>query len=297
MVNLLVVKANCVASTFGSKNINDNLDNPSALTSNKSNAYENCVNFAGGSAITSTITCSGIKCSSCKAALQSNPGAPSGTYTIDPTGSSPFQVYCDMTNDGGGWTLVLKNVTNNSDFNYSSANWTSGTPFNNSNFDLWNNGNALYQSYNTLSGTEFKVQFESNGSFIITTPTLGTAKDKATGATYKQIECSTSGSCWYQVSSACTDLKNTFHPSWILQGGYIGKVTNRVVGVGVRFGMLGNNETVDEGSMDSSLGLGLVGTASSGNQRNGAGVACDYPTSSAANTAATSFWKALLWVR
>ncbi len=118
----------------------------------------------------------GLIPSDCATYLASHPDAPSGVYLIDPDGvgqgSEPFEVYCEMSLYGGGWTLVAK-MTNQDSKQWvnARASWT-GTDAYGDTTSLDSGADAKSLAWGILPASEFLFSDNQNidaGRYVATT--------------------------------------------------------------------------------------------------------------------------------
>lgn len=158
--------------------------------------------------------------SSCKEILTLRPStyAEDGLYWLNPNGDNPFEAYCDMTHDGGGWTLVLKTTGSATDLFYDSIYWESEAVLNTS----YNNPNenetgesSKFPAYNDVEGETLRLEFVAPTEWNIHHYDLGicsktkfTTKDDCEAAgTCSDLTFTDQGNC--ENSGACSDSQFT----------------------------------------------------------------------------------------
>ncbi len=119
------------------------------------------------------IDCGGPNCNpclkadarSCKALLQNKPDATSGPYVLDTNDQDtlpPYQSYCEMFADGGGWTLALKTDGTLLTFDYDSYLWVNDELYHPESTTL-EAQEAKLQSFLELPARELRVGMRYNG--------------------------------------------------------------------------------------------------------------------------------------
>lgn len=211
---------------------------------------------------------------SCAAVLQGDPQAVSGVYTLQGK-AAPFQAFCDMQADGGGWTLALKVDGADPANGYDGAVWTAADVSGTVALDS-QPGKTL--AFSTLTVHEVRVGLRGKGVVRwLVLPVSGTSLQSLFTAG-KPVPTQLGALAWETLLDPGSVQSNC-----LLEG------LNVVPGGGgkVRVGISANNED-DCSSNDSWLGLG--GSGACGVQKTTAGnVACWYADHGEANVPAIGY--------
>ncbi len=167
---------------------------------------------------------------------------PSGVYTLN-AGGSNWQAYCDMTSDGGGWTLILKAAGTDSRFLYSSALWTNTTLVNETSTDL-SQSSAKFRGFFTLPFSQMRLGMVDGATrYIVVSAAASSLRDVMAGG----FRATSAGrNAWRSLVASPSLQPNCNREGFNVDGGSYQRV---------RIGIMANQEN-DCDSPDSRIGFG-----------------------------------------
>jgi hypothetical protein len=211
--------------------------------------------------------------SSCNALHLARAELGSGVYAVDVDGTSgatePFDVYCEMTREEGGWTLAMKVDGTQNTWLYDDAIWTSGNLLNEASTNL-DRTEAKLAPYLNMPFTELLIgmdDFSNTPRWAALSLPSSQGALVSTFASDNYIPTTLGRSGWLALISS-----SALQPNCNQEG-----INNRAASFGVRIGILGNNEN-ECSTPDSYLGIGVekLYSACTGTftARTGNGVVC-----------------------
>ncbi|MDP6942834.1 MAG: fibrinogen-like YCDxxxxGGGW domain-containing protein [Myxococcota bacterium] len=217
---------------------------------------------------------------SCAAIVATGTAGGDGRYWIDPDAGgagAPFEAWCDMTHDGGGWTLVMR-MAPDGGLGYGAGWWTNEDTFDDDpsgQMDPTSSVNAKFASYNLVEGTEVRgCRGAHDGCLSMDMDGTKTLRSLMNGgAVSANFPRADFVSLFGDDSSQPNCNQSGLNQSWTYAG--------------YRFGFVGNNEN-DCSSCDAAWGWGVYGGGNQGKDC-GAGLA--------PHTAGEQCVHGSLWVR
>jgi hypothetical protein len=129
-----------------------------------------------------------VAAASCAEILSTDSTLADGIYWLDPDAQGAYEVFCDMTHDGGGWALLAKFSAAGTGWGWNDGNWTSASSLGSADtLDATTVADAKNASWSRLAITEMRLDTvgatSANGPFVIWPINSASAFDLWAGGT------------------------------------------------------------------------------------------------------------------